>query len=75
MEDIPAMAVKYPDINGYWKSKIAKFEKIEVPAYIAAGMSHLHMRGTINAYRKISSKFKWLRIHREFEWRMHILLK
>ena len=68
MEDIPAMAVKYPDMNGYWRSKIAKFDKIQVPAYIAAGMSHLHMRGTINAYRKIASKNKWLRIHREFEW-------
>ena len=68
MEDIPAMAVKYPDMNPYWRSKIAKFEKIEVPAYIAAGMSHLHMRGTINAYRKMASKQKWLRIHREFEW-------
>lgn len=52
MEDIPAMAVKYPDMNGYWRSKIAKFDKIQVPAYIAAGISHLHMRGTINAYRK-----------------------
>ena len=68
MEDIPAMAVKYPNMNAYWQTKIAKFEKIEVPAYIAAGMSHLHMRGTINAYRKMSSKQKWLRIHREFEW-------
>lgn len=68
IEDIPAMAVKYPDMNGYWKSKIAKFEKIEVPAYIAAGMSHLHMRGTIQAYRSIKSEHKWLRIHREFEW-------
>ena len=68
MEDIPAMAVKYPDMNGYWRSKIAKFEKIEVPAYIALGMSHLHARGTLNGFRKIASKNKWLRIHRDFEW-------
>ena len=68
LEDIPAMAAKYPHMNAYWRSKIAKFDQIQVPAYIAAGMSHLHMRGTINAYRKIASPQKWLRIHREFEW-------
>lgn len=68
IENLPEMMRRYPYLNAYWQSKIADFKKITVPAYVASGLSHLHMRGTINAYRKISSQDKWLRIHREFEW-------
>lgn len=75
MEDIPAMAEKYPYMNAYWQDKIAAVEKITVPAYVAAGMSHLHMRGTIHAYRRLGSKDKWLRIHRDFEWPDHYCLE
>lgn len=68
IEDIPGMLASQPYMNNYWKSKIAKFENINVPAYVAAGLSHLHIRGTVNAFRKMSSKNKWIRIHRDFEW-------
>jgi putative CocE/NonD family hydrolase len=63
-----AMALKYPLMNAYWRDKIADFSKITVPAYVCAGWNHFHLRGTINAYRKLGSKDKWLRAHREFEW-------
>lgn len=68
IEDSPAMALKYPYINAYWRDKMPRVENIEVPAYVAAGMCHVHVRGTINAYRRLGSRSKWLRIHREFEW-------
>ncbi|MBM4764589.1 CocE/NonD family hydrolase [Bacillus sp. B15-48] len=68
IEDHPAMAEKYPTINAYWESKIAKFDKIKIPAYVCGGWSHLHLRGSINGWRKIRSPKKWLRVHRDFEW-------
>ena len=68
IEDSPAMALKYPFINNYWRDKMPKIENIEIPAYVTAGMSHIHMRGSVSAFRRLSSKEKWLRIHREFEW-------
>jgi len=67
-EDIVAMARSYPLMNGYWEDKVAKLENIEVPAYITAGWCHFHLRGSTEAFRRISSPNKWLRIHRDFEW-------
>lgn len=59
---------RFPLMNEYWEDKIPDFSKIKIPAYICAGWSHFHLRGTMNAWRKIKSKKKWLRTHREFEW-------
>ena len=68
IDDMCAMARKYPYINGYWEDKIAKLEKVRVPAYVTASWSHFHLRGAIDGFRKIRSPKKWLRAHREFEW-------
>lgn len=68
MEDMVAMIHKYPLMNRYWESKIARLDKISVPAYITAGWSHFHLRGSIEGFRRISSTNKWLRVHRDFEW-------
>ena len=68
IEDFVEMFREYPLINGYWESKIPKFEKIKIPAYVTGGWSHLHLRGAVTGFRKIRSPKKWLRIHRDFEW-------
>lgn len=68
IDDQGAMALKYPLMGPYWKDKIADWSKIEVPMYACVGWNHFHMRGTIMAWRGASSKNKWLRAHREFEW-------
>lgn len=68
MEDYNAMLRKYPLMNAYWQSKVPEFAKITVPAYVTGGWSHVHMMGSINGYRRISSEKKWLRVHRDFEW-------
>lgn len=68
VEDMPNMLIKHPFMDSYWKSKIPRWEKIDQPAYIAAGLCHMHLRGSSEGYRHISSKKKWLRIHREMEW-------
>lgn len=68
IDDQAAMAERYPLMNVYWRNKIPDFPKITVPAYVCAGWNHFHLRGSIMGYRMISSKEKWLRAHREFEW-------
>ena len=68
-EDIPAMITKYPLMNTYWEDKAAKLENIEVPAYVVASYSSpLHVYGTFEAFQRISSKNKWLRVHNTQEW-------
>lgn len=68
IDDQVANARRYPLMHPYWESKVPDFSKITVPVYMAAGWSHFHLRGSINAFRRIRSRKKWLRAHREFEW-------
>lgn len=68
VEDYAAMLQKYPFMNEYWEDKIPRWKQINIPTYVAAGWSHFHLRGSIEAFRRIKSKKKWLRCHREFEW-------
>jgi predicted acyl esterase len=68
VDDAPAMALKYPYINEYWKDKIPDFSKIKIPAYITICWQYFHLRGTTEGWRRIRSNKKWLRAHREFEW-------
>ena len=69
VDDMTAMSEKYPLINAYWEDKIAKWDKIRIPAYITACWCHQgHLRASIEGFRKIRSTKKWLRAHREFEW-------
>ena len=62
-------AEKYPFIDcDYWKDKDPMWKKITQPIYITACWNHFHLRGSINGFRKVKSKKKWLRAHRNFEW-------
>jgi putative CocE/NonD family hydrolase len=69
VEDIPAMIRKYPFMNGYWEDKIPRFDDIRVPAYVVASWtSPVHTHGTLEAFAKIASGEKWLRVHNTQEW-------
>jgi predicted acyl esterase len=69
VEDVPAMIQKYPLMNDYWEDKAAKLEKIDVPAYVVASWTNMiHTHGTLEGFRRISSKDKWLRVHNTQEW-------
>ncbi|MBN2238324.1 MAG: CocE/NonD family hydrolase [Dehalococcoidales bacterium] len=65
VEDLTAMAEKYPLMNDYWKDKAPELENIVVPSYIVASWNG---HQTIDAFRRISSADKWLRVHNTGEW-------
>ncbi len=68
-EDLYRMVQEYPFWNSYWEDKRAKFEDVEVPAYVSASYTNgCHTHGTFEGFRNISSKEKWLRIHNTQEW-------
>lgn len=68
VESCADMLAEHPLINKYWESKIPKWEDINIPVYICGGWCHFHLRGATECFRRISSKQKWLRIHRDMEW-------
>ena len=68
MEDLYLNTKEHPYFDEYWEEKLPLLEEIDVPAYITAGWTHFHLRGTVNGYRHISSKKKWIRFYRDFEW-------
>lgn len=69
-EDTPANARAHPLHDDYWASKEIDLAAIEVPAYIVASWSDqgLHTRGTLEAYKRISSRQKWLEVHGRKKW-------
>ena len=69
-EDIVGMAQEHRLFDDYWAGKNADLSKITVPAFIVASWSDhgLHSRGTLEAFKKISSKDKWLRVHGRKKW-------
>jgi uncharacterized protein len=68
IEDAIAMIHKYPLMNTYWEDKIARLERINVPASITANFNHFHALGSLDAFRRIPSREKWLRVTPNFEW-------
>lgn len=68
VDDIVAMARKYPFMNEYWADKEPDYKKIVVPIYACASWSHFHVHGSFKAFRKAKSTKKWMRTHREQEW-------
>mgnify|MGYP000919080295 FL=1 len=51
-------------MNNWWDDKEADLEIIDIPAYIVASYTNpIHTYGTLEGYRRISSKNKWMRIH------------
>ena len=60
---------KQPTTSSWWEDKEADLEAIDIPAYIVASYTNpIHTYGTLEGYRRISSKEKWLRIHNTGEW-------
>jgi len=69
-EDSWANIVAHPLIDEYWHSKELDLEAIRQPAYVVVSWSDqgLHLRGTIEAWRRMGSAEKWLDIHGQKKW-------
>lgn len=69
VEDMVKMSAVERDETPYWRDKAAQLEQITVPAYVVASYDNMaHTRGTFDAFRRISSADKWLRVHNTQEW-------
>ncbi len=69
-EDTWANVQAHPLWDAYWKSKEVDLEAIRAPAYVVASWSDqgLHTRGTLEAFKRISSPRKWLEVHGQKKW-------
>jgi putative CocE/NonD family hydrolase len=56
--------------DAYWQSKEIDLEGIETPAYVVASWSDqgLHSRGTLEAFKRMRSREKWLEVHGQKKW-------
>ena len=66
-----ANARAHPLIDAYWHNKALDLEAIDLPTFVVASWSDhgLHTRGTLEAYKRISSEQKWLLVHGQKKWR------
>ena len=69
IEDCISVMREHPVWDAYWDDKEVPLEEITAPAYIVASYTNfIHTYGTFEAWRRISSKDKWLRVHNTNEW-------
>lgn len=69
-EDLLAETAEHPLFDSFWASKAPRLERITVPAYVVASFSDqgLHTRGTLEGFKRIGSKDKWLEVHGGKKW-------
>jgi len=65
IEDLETEVKIHPFFDAFWESKRAQLHKITCPAYVIASWQDqgLHTRGTLEGWKKIQSKEKWLECH------------
>ena len=70
VENFVEMEKQHPLFDDYWASKNTDLSKIMVPALVVASWTDhgLHNRGTLEGFKKISSKDKWLIVHGRKKW-------
>lgn len=69
-EDFIGELEKNLTYNDFYKERTPDLSKITVPAFIVAswGDHGLHTRGTLEGYKQIASKDKWLYVHGLKKW-------
>lgn len=70
VEDLLGLARAHPLFDEYWESKRPDLSGITVPAFVVASWADqgLHLRGTLEGFKRISSEHKWLDIHGRKKW-------
>ncbi|MEU7578563.1 CocE/NonD family hydrolase [Streptomyces sp. NPDC041068] len=73
VEDLETLHAEHPFYDAYWQTKAADLESVEVPAYVVASWSNqgLHGRGTMEGFKRISSREKWLEVHGRKTWQYY----
>lgn len=73
VEDLVRMREEHPFFDEYWASKTPELEKITVPMFVVANWSDhgLHTRGTLEGFKRASSKEKYLLIHGRKKWQFY----
>ncbi|KAH7127520.1 Alpha/Beta hydrolase protein [Dactylonectria macrodidyma] len=73
VEDLMQEFHDHPFWDELWESKKARLERIQVPALVIASFSDqgLHTRGTLEGYKKMASREKWLIVHRRRKWEFY----
>ena len=69
-EDLYAQALSRPELDDWWKSRMPELSRINVPMLVCGSFSDhlLHTRGSFEAFRRVSSKQKWIWTHRGGKW-------
>lgn len=75
VEDLLEMQKQHPLYDDYWAGKNADLSKINVPALVVASWTDhgLHNRGTLEGFKKIASRDKWLIVHGRKKWQNYYL--
>ena len=70
MEDLRREAEEHPLYDWFRQSKAADLSRIAIPTYIVASSTDqgLHTRGTLERFKQMSSKQKWLEVHGRKKW-------
>jgi len=70
VEDLASEDAEHPLYDAFWESKSAPLERVTVPAFVVASWSDqgLHTRGTLEGFKQIASRQKWLEIHGRKKW-------
>ncbi|MBF8270432.1 MAG: putative hydrolase [Gammaproteobacteria bacterium] len=70
VEDLALETRERPLFDDYWQSKACDFSRIQVPAFIVASWTDhgMHTRGTLEGFKQIASKHKWLEVHGRKKW-------
>jgi uncharacterized protein len=69
-EDTNANVMAHPLYDRYWESKETPLDEIEVPAFVVASWTDqgFHTRGTLECFKQMRSKQKWLLAHGQKKW-------
>lgn len=64
-EDHATVSLEHPLFDEFWQSKVVDWTQINIPTLSVTGWSSLgvHLRGTIEAWKALSTKDKWLLVH------------
>ena len=69
VEDTEAGTFEHPLFDEYWSSRIADWSRIVVPTYAVTEWSNnLHLRGTLEAWKRLGSAQKYLDVSGGKEW-------